>query len=88
MPRYSKQFKEEALALLASSAKSVHAVAQQLGISDHSLAEWKRRAELKDQLQDKDVREEMARLKREVKRLRMERDILKKAAAFFAREND
>jgi transposase len=87
MPRYSKEFKKEALALLESSGQSVHAISKRLGISDKSLAQWKEEVELSDKLQGKDVRQELKRLKRENERLRMERDILKKATAFFARES-
>lgn len=84
MPRYSKQFKQEALALLESSGQSVKAISKQLGISDKSLTKWKQEAEL----EGTDIQGELKRLKQENERLRMERDILKKAAAFFAAEND
>ena len=84
MPRYSKQFKQEALALLESSGQSVNAISKQLGISDKSLTKWKQESELSGT----DIHGELKRLEKENERLRMERDILKKAAAFFARGND
>ena len=74
---------------------SVAVAAADLGISKWSLRDWCRRAEA-GQLKGEDVRttqrpltpdEEIAKLRREVRILKEEREILKKAAAFFAREN-
>lgn len=87
---YSKEFKEEALALLASSGKTMHAVEQELGLSHGLLKQWKRRAE-RDGEQAfpghgnlKADEAELRRLRREIEILRQERDILKKAMVIFS----
>jgi transposase len=86
---YSKEFKREALALLASSGKSRHALEQELGLSHGLLKDWKRQAE-RDGEQAfpghgnlKADEAELQRLRRENEILRQERDILKKAMAIF-----
>jgi transposase len=87
---YSAEFKEEALALLQSSGKTMHALEQELGISHGLLKQWKRRAaEAGKQafpghgnLKADDA--ELRRLRREVEILRQERDILKKAMVIFS----
>ena len=70
-------------------SKSQHRIAEDLGISDVTLRNWVKQAERdegKRRMVSTDEREELARLRRENQTLRMEREILKKAAAFFARE--
>jgi transposase len=64
-------------------------IAQQLGVSRTALFRWVERArpQPREPLAD-DERSELARLRRDVLRLRMERDILKKATAFFARHSE
>lgn len=84
---YPAEFREEAVRLVRESGKSIESVAKDLGIGSETLRRWVRRAE-----QDEasgltpSEREELLRLRREVKILREEREILKKAAAFFAKE--
>ena len=78
--------------MLRSSGKSVPVVARELGISDQALRGWVRQAEIdaghgKPGELTTQEREELSRLRREVKVLRQEREILVKAAAFFAKEN-
>jgi transposase len=72
------------------SSKSQHQIAEDLGISDVTLRNWVKQAERDEGKRpdglSTDEREELARLRRENQTLRMEREILKKAAAFFARE--
>jgi transposase len=66
-------------------------IAQELGISDQSLRNWVHRAEIESgdrQGLTSQEREELRQLRRENKRLAMERDILKKAAAFFANDSE
>jgi transposase len=59
----------------------------ELGISAKSISEWVRRAEESGDTVDEDERAELKRLRKEVRELRMEREILAKATAFFAKEN-
>lgn len=86
--QYTKEFKEEAVALVVEQGYSVPEAAKSLGISDSLLYNWK--AKLEEQQSGKalpeDEREELKRLRKEVKNLRMEKEILKKASAFFAKE--
>jgi transposase len=85
--RYLDEYKIEAVKQVTERGHSVKDVAARLGVTTHSLYEWKRkfgqpatavRAEV-------DQSAEVRRLKAEVKRLTEERDILKKAAAYFAK---
>ena len=87
---YSDEFKQEAVKLLVEQQQSVAEVARNLGIHENLLRTWKQRFEAKqeDQSVTEDERMEIARLRSENRRLRMERDILKKAAAFFANEKN
>ena len=85
---FSAEFKREALELLRRSGKSANALAKELGVTQTTLSRWKR--EMDTMARDGkgvQVGEELRQLRRENERLRMERDILKKAAAFFAKES-
>jgi transposase len=85
---YSKEFKEEAVALVHEQGYSVPEAAKSLGVAPNLLYRWKQKIE--DERQGKalseDEREELKKLRKEVKNLRMEKEILKKASAFFAKE--
>ena len=86
--KYPEEFRREAVELYRSSERSRAEVAKSLGISDGSLAAWVKAvgaAEAPGAL-DPDERAELDRLRRENKDLRMDREILRKAAAYFARE--
>ena len=86
--RYTAEFKAEAVRLAQTSDDTMRAVAQQLGVTPKSLHAWIR--ELRPTPVDRltgDERTELERLRRENADLRLERDILKKATAFFARES-
>lgn len=86
--RYPKEFKEEAVALVTEQGYSVPEAAKSLGIGVSLLYTWKANFEKENEglpLKE-DERDELKRLRREVKNLRMEKEILKKASAFFAKE--
>ena len=86
---YPLEFRREAVALLKSSGKSVPQLARELGISPQSLRNWARQIDVdagKAEGLTSTEREELRRLRREVKTLTEEREILKKAAVFFAKD--
>ncbi len=85
--RYTAEFKAEAVRLVQTSDQRVTEIAEHLGVTAKTLHEWVRavRPPAPERL-TADERSELEQLRRENVRLRMERDILKKAAAFFARE--
>ncbi len=90
-PVYPPEFKAEAVHLVRSSDKPAGALAKDLGVADQTLRNWVRQAEIDGGERDgltPGEREELRQLRREVRTLRQEREILKKAAAFFARESD
>ncbi len=90
---YSKQFKIDAVKLVTEQGFNVSEAARNLGIHHSSLRRWKRQLESdgnqafpgKGNLSAE--KQELDRLRKENKRLRMEREILKKATAFFAKES-
>ena len=86
--QYTKEFKEEAVALVLEQGYSVPEAAKSLGIATNMLYKWKDKieAECEGKALKEDEREELKRLRKEVKELRMEKEILKKASAFFAKE--
>ena len=86
--KYPEEFRREAVALYRSSDRSRAEVAKSLGISDGSLASWVKAIEASEVpgALDADERAELARLRRENVDLRMDREILRKAAAYFAKE--
>jgi transposase len=90
-PAYPPEFKAEAVRLVGSSDRSLSRLAKDLGVADQTLRNWVRHAEIADGVHDAltpSEREELRHLRCEVRTLRQEREILKKAAAFFARESD
>jgi transposase len=86
--QYTKEFKEEAVALVVEQGYSVPEAAKSLGINQNLLYRWKDKAEEKQAgtTLSEDERSELQRLRKENKELRMEKEILKKASAFFAKE--
>jgi transposase len=89
---FTTEFKAEAVRLVRDSGKSVPTVARELDLTETALRSWVRQAEVDagrgaPGALTSEEREELGRLRRETRTLRMERDILKKAAAFFAKES-
>ena len=90
-PAYPPEFRAEAIRLVRSSGRSQAEIARDLGISANSLRAWVKQARIDDGAEPgltTEEREELRRLRRENRVLREEREILKKAAALFAKEND
>jgi len=83
-PRYTEEFKLEAIKQITERHHSVADVAGRLGISTHSLYAWLKRYGAQNGQHD-EQQAEIRRLKAELKRVTEERDILKKAAAYFAK---
>jgi transposase len=91
--RYTQEFKEEAVKLVTEQGYQVAEAARNLGVHANMLSRWKREIEGGDENFSgmgslNDVTAELQRLRKENKRLKMEREILKKAAAFFAKESN
>lgn len=89
-PPYPPEFRAEAIRLLRTSDKPVAQLARELDVSSETLRLWRKQADLDEGLRHDGLTteetEEVRRLRREVKQLREEREILVKAAAFFAKE--
>ena len=86
--RYTEEFKLGAVAQVTDKGHSVTSVAGRLGVSTKSLYDWvKRYGAQQDKIVSSAEHDEIKRLKAELKRLTEERDILKKAAAYFASES-
>ncbi len=81
-------FRREAVRILTTSGRTIRQVADDLGIGMSSLSTWKRKMDRAELMAGphEDVTKELARLRRENELLRAERDLLKKATAFFAKE--
>ena len=87
---YNSEFKESAVKLALESDQPIAATARELGINENTLHTWiskySKPVEGKKARTDDHLYEELKRLKKENARLKEERDILKKAAAYFAKE--
>ena len=81
---FSDDFKRDAVAQITERGYPVAEVSQRLGVSQHSLYAWRKKFSRPSGGDDKDA--EIGRLKRELTRVAEERDILKKATAYFARD--
>jgi transposase len=90
-PAYPEQFRREAIELLRAG-RTPRELAESLGVSQQTLRNWRRQDELDRHEGDDglttDEREELRRLRRENARLTQERDLLKRAAAFVAKETE
>ena len=91
--RYTDEFKAEAVGQVVERGYKVSEVAQRLGVSAHSLYKWLKadprnpKSTAADQKR-RDVETENVRLKAELRRVEEERDILRKAAAYFANQSE
>lgn len=90
--RYTAEFKAEAVGLVAASGRPLAQIARELGINEQCLRNWKRQAIRLRRTDGVDPnhfaqQEENRRLRRELARVTEERDILKKATAFFANQS-
>ena len=89
---FTREFKAETVRLVLGGGKSIAEVARNLDLTESALRLWVRQAEIdagrgKPGELTTEERQELQRLRRENKELRIEREILKKAAAFFAKES-
>ena len=90
--RFTEEFKQDAVRLVVNEGYSFAAAAKAVGVGEPSLRKWHARLAPKpapcgeDATQD-ELREEIKRLRRELRRAEMEREILKKATAYFAKES-
>ena len=98
MPRrkrrtFTRQQREEAVRICRRSGKTIAEVARDLDLTENSLRKWVKQAEIDEQGSSEagplttEEREELSRLRKQNRELQMERDFLKKAAAFFAKES-
>ena len=87
--RYPEEFKIEAVKQITERGHAVADVASRIGVSQHSFYEWIKRYSLPaaERIEVQGQTAEIRRLKAELKRVSEERDILKKAAAYFAKES-
>ena len=87
--RYTEEFKRDAIAQVTGRGHSARGVSKRIGVSTKSLYDWiKQYSKLESILQEEDnLARENRRLKSELIRVKEERDILKKAAAYFAKES-
>ena len=90
-PPFPAEFRREAVKLMRDSDKPVPQLAKDLGVSENTLRNWSRQADVdageREGLTSEQL-EELRRLRRENRTLQMEREVLNKAAAFFARESE
>ena len=85
---YSQQFKEETVALVTEQGYSVIDAASAVGVRPNQIYNWKKRIadETSGIRLTGEEREELLRLRKEVKKLKIEKEILKKASAYFAKD--
>lgn len=89
--KYTQEYKAEAVELVVSSSRPIAEIARELGINEGTLGNWvnvaKKNGTVKEKPLSVDDRARLKELEEENRRLKMERDFLKKAAAWFASQN-
>jgi transposase len=85
---FSKEFKQDAVKMITEQGHSIAEVSENLGINYNMLCRWKKELTDTNSIEVDSLKLELKRLQKENKKLEMERDILKKAAAFFAKESE
>ena len=89
--KFTAEYKAEAVQYVISSGQSIAGVARALGIVETTLGNWVAKARANGEAKEPDLdvseRAELQGLRKECQQLKMERDFLKKAAAFFASQN-
>lgn len=90
--KFTPEQRAQAIRIVKESGKSIRQVAEELDVTPSSLGRWLQQADV-DEVKDphgpltSEERAELAAMRQELERVKMERDFLKKAAAFFAKEN-
>ncbi len=86
--KFTPEFKKESVALITEQGYSEIKAAQAVNVSDNNIRRWRKELDqvAKGEALAPDEKAELVRLRRENKELRMEKEILKKASAFFAKE--
>jgi transposase len=86
--RYTEDFKREAVALVTEQGYSVAEAARSLEVGENQIRRWRQKLEQESAEGELTAteREELERLRKEIRQLRMEKEILKKASAYFAKE--
>jgi transposase len=88
-PTYSPEFRSEAIRRVRNSSDSIAAIARDLGIAEWTLRHWLKASRPQPEVPlTTDERTELVQLRKENTQLRVEREILKKATAFFAKESE
>ena len=89
--KFTPEYKAEAVELVINSGRPIAEIARDLGINEGTLGNWvnmaKKRGDIKEKPLDIDERARLKELEEENRRLKMEREVLKKAAAWFAKES-
>lgn len=89
-PPYPPEFREEAVRLMRSFGKPLAQISRELDVSEQTLRNWRKQTEIDEGEREgltTDEKEELARLRRENKVLKQEKEVLRKATVFFARED-
>ena len=89
--RYPKEFRKDAAALVIDQKRTIVDVAEQLGVVEQTLGNWVRHVRIDRGTREgltSEERAEMTRLRKEVKRLTIERDLLKRSMVFWVKESD